>query len=55
MIVRLKAFVARNVWSLTILVAVLAMALGGIITWVYFGIFSAGWLTGLAISYLKTS
>ena len=55
MIVRLKAFAIRNYYSLVVLVAVLAMALGGIISWTYFGIFAAGWLTGLAISYLKTS
>lgn len=53
MITRFNAFAARNMYSLLILVAVLAMALGGIISWTHFGIFAAGWFTGLVISYLN--
>lgn len=50
----LKAFTAQNLYSMIILVAVLSMALGGFITWIHFVLFVAGYLTGLAFSYLKT-
>lgn len=49
---RLKEFVARNVFSLTVLAGFLALVLGGFISWSYFGLFAAGWLTGLTVSYL---
>ncbi len=55
MLIQLKAFATNNVISLSLLFAVLAMALGGIIPWSYFGIFAAGWILGPIFSYSKNS